>query len=271
MPLHLAISNIAWPASAEDEVLDLLVHRGVAGLEVAPTKLWPDPAGVSLDEVRRYRQKIEGRGLKIVAAQALLFGRADLTIFEDSATRQLTLSYLDAIVRVCAELGAEALVFGSPRNRRVGNLEREKVQAISTEFFGSLAEIAERHGTVVVLEANPPAYGADFVTRAVEAAELVQSVNRPGLRLHLDTACMSLAGDDIETVFSAAAPLLHHFHISEPHLAPVDRSTVDHALFARALHQCGYRRWSSIEMREPEPFSLGALDQAIVWAQRVYA
>ena len=81
---------------------------------------------------------------------------------------------------------------------------------------------------------------------------------------------MSLAGDEIESILSGSARLLHHFHISEPQLAPVDGSTVDHDRFARALNRCGYPRWLSIEMREPEPFSVSALDQAIVWAQRTY-
>jgi D-psicose/D-tagatose/L-ribulose 3-epimerase len=52
----------------------------------------------------------------VFAAQALLFGRRDLTLFDDADTRQRTLDYLCIMVRVCARLGARALVFGSPKN-----------------------------------------------------------------------------------------------------------------------------------------------------------
>ena len=48
-----------------------------------------------------------------------------------------------------------------------------------------------------MMEANPPEYGADFVTRAAEAIELVKAVNHPGFRLHLDTGCMTLANDPV--------------------------------------------------------------------------
>jgi len=270
MPMKLAVSNIAWPSGADEDAFAVLDQHGVAGLEVAPTKLWPKPAEVPPGEVRRYREGVERHGLRVVAAQALLFGRPDLTVFGDAGTREATLEYLGAIVRLCAALGAEALVFGSPKNRRVGGLAPETAWRIAEEFFGRLAEVADRHGTVVVMEANPPEYEADFVTRAAEAAELVRRVNRPGLRLHLDTACMSLAGDDVAGVLEAHAPLLHHFHVSEPRLAPVSDATVDHPRFAEALRRSGYDRWVSIEMRAPEPFSADALDGAVAWAKRVY-
>jgi hypothetical protein len=36
------------------------------------------------------------------------------------------------------------------------------------------------------------------------------------------------------------------------------------------LRQHGYARRVSIEMRAPEPFSAGALDDAIAWCRKVY-
>ena len=167
-------------------------------------------------------------------------------------------------------MGAEALVFGSPKNRRIGDQDPEAVRPSALEFFGQLAEMAERHGTAVVLEANPPEYGADFVTRAAEAAEPVRRVGQPGLRLHLDTACMSLAGDDCAAVLAGAADLLHHFHISEPRLERVTDATLDHPGFAACLRRSGFDRWVSIEMRPPEPFDLKALEEAVLWARRTY-
>ena len=66
-------------------------------------------------------------------------------------------------------------------------------------------EVANRHPAVKwigLAEKNPnragevaPRVGADFVTHAAEALELVRAVAHPGLALHLDTACMMLAGD----------------------------------------------------------------------------
>jgi sugar phosphate isomerase/epimerase len=268
--MRLAISNIAWPLSEEDHVAELLQRAGVAGIEIAPTKIWPAPLEASELELEAYRAFWQARGVSIVAAQSLLFGKPELTIFEDAETRSRTLAYLQGMTRVCARLGCQALVFGSPKNRRIGGLPIVQARAIAQEFFGHLAESAEREGTAVVLEANPPAYGADFITRAADAIDLVKRVNHPGLRLHLDTACMTLAGDPIAETIAAGRDYLWHLHISQPFLAPVAADGIDHRAFAQALREQGYARWVSIEMREPEPFTADTIGATLRFAGDVY-
>lgn len=268
--MRLVVSNIAWPVAADAEVADMLAAEGVAGIEVAPTKIWPKPAEATDAELDACRAFWEGRGLPVVSAQSLLFGRPELTLFDDAATRQRTLDYLTTVVRACARLGAGPLVFGSPRNRRRGSLPATDAFAIATGFFGQLADAATREGAIVALEANPPKYGADFVTRAPEALELVRAVNHPGLRLHLDAACMTLAGDDPALIADGLAELCH-FHASEPMLAPLGpASKVPHAALAGHLRAAGYGGYVSVEMREPEPFSVDALRTAVRFAQAAY-
>jgi len=269
--MKLALSNIAWPVEQDTDVAAMLLRHGVTEIEIAPTKIWPAPLEASPAEVSAYRRSWEDRGMRIVAAQALLFGQPELAIFRDEATRRRTLDYLDSIVHLCADLGAEALVFGSPKNRFVGGLDANEIERIAGEFFGALGDIAERHGTAVVMEANPPQYGADFVTRAAEAVELVRRVDRPGFRLHLDTACMTLADDRFDEVLAAGRGYLHHFHVSEPFLAPIGTGKVDHARFARALRACGYNRWCSIEMKMVEPFQVADLERAVAATKQYYS
>jgi len=268
--MNLAISNIAWPVEQDAAVASLLEREGVRAIEIAPTKLWPAPLEASAAEVSAYRRSWESRGMRIVAAQSLLFGQPELTIFADEGTRARTLTYLEAIIGLCADLGAESLVFGSPKNRRRDGLADDLAARIATEFFSRLGEIAMRHGTTVVMEANPPQYGADFVTRAAEALALVEQVNSSGFQLHLDTACMTLAEDAVEEVISAGAARLHHFHVSEPNLAPIGHGSVDHALFARALRSVGYDRWCSLEMRMIEPFAVADLQNSIQAMKKYY-
>jgi sugar phosphate isomerase/epimerase len=270
--MKLAVSNIAWPRDQDAAVADVLRELGVTGIEVAPTKVWPQPLEATDAEIDDYRRYWSDRGFEIVAAQALLFGRPELTLFESEETTRKTLDYLRGIVRLCARLGAGALVFGSPKNRRVGNGSPHKARLTAVEFFTRLGEIAEAAGTAVVMEANPPEYGADFATRAAEAVELVKAVNHPGFRLHLDTGCMTLANDPTGATFDAGFPLVRHFHVSEPNLdQPGTSAKVEHPAFAAELKRRGYSYWVSLEMREPKPFSLGGLAEAVRWMKRVYA
>lgn len=269
--MRLAVSNIAWPREQDTAVADLLREYGIAGIEIAPTKVWGNPIAARDDAIDSYRDWWESRGIRIVAAQSLLFGRPELTLFDSREVRQHTFNHLSAIIRVCARAGAESLVFGSPKNRRVGNVPRAQAWDIAVGFFRGLAAVAESHGTAIVMEANPREYGADFVTTAAEAVELVNAVDHPGFRLHLDTACMTLAGDPITKTFDAAFPLLRHFHASEPNLAaPGGSGRVDHRSFAAQLATRGYAGWVSLEMREPEPFTLDGLAGALRWLKRCY-
>lgn len=269
--MKLAVSNIAWPAAEHAAVLPALRELGVTGVEVAPTKLFPDPSAASPADVDAARGWWADQGFTVVAAQALLFGRPDLTLFDSVEVREQTLDYLARVLGTCGRLGAGACVFGSPKNRRRGALPEPAACDTAVSFFRRLAAHAADANTTVVLEANPPRYGADFVTRAAEAVELVRAVGHPAFRLHLDTACMTLAGDPVRETFDAGFPLLGHFHVSEPDLGvPGPGGTVDHAAFAAEQKRRGYAGWVSLEMREPTPFELDTLVEAVRFVRDVY-
>jgi sugar phosphate isomerase/epimerase len=268
--VKLAISNIAWPIDHDVAVAEALNALGVSAIEIAPTKLWSAPLEATEEQIDICRRFWESRGMPIVAAQALLFGRPDLTLFQGAAIRRQTLDYLRGIIRVCAGLGAKALVFGSPKNRLAGGRDRAAVWQEAIDFFRELAECARNAGTTVVMEANPIEYGADFVTGASEALELVQAVHHFGFRLHLDTGCMTLAGDDPSVIIPRATGELAHFHVSEPNLAAIGSGPVDHPRFARVLAEIGYDGWISIEMRQAEPFDLQQLITSVEFARRSY-
>ncbi|MBW3577913.1 MAG: sugar phosphate isomerase/epimerase [Actinobacteria bacterium] len=270
--MKLAVSNIAWEDPFDPEVLELLRGAGVTALEVAPTKLWPELTTVRAHEVAQVRQRLAGAGFEVVAMQALLYGQPEFQLFGDEQHVEQLIAYLGTVLRIAGQLGAEVAVFGSPRNRLRGDLPEEIATARAAAVFARIAQSAAEHGVTVVLEANPPAYGADFVTTVTEALDLVRRVDHPGLRLHLDTACMRLAGDDVVTAITDGAGLLSHVHASEPELGPVPGDgRTQHELAADALRGIGYQGHVSIEMR---PVAAGRQAQtvadAVAFVQRVY-
>ena len=268
--MRLAVSNIAWPAEADELVAAILRGHGVQGVEIAPTKTWPQPLEASPASVRAYRETWEERGLPIVSMQALLYGRPELTIFDDVATRRRTRDYLAGIIELAAELGAKALVFGSPKSRRRGSLTPEKADEIAIPFFREMGRIAAERGIDFCLEPNPVDYGCDYATRAAEGLDLVCRADQEGFGLHLDAAAMMLAGDAPAESIARAGTRLRHFHASEPFLAPIGSAVVDHQLFAQALRACRYDRWVSIEMKQADGDWLGALVRAVSIVQEHY-
>jgi sugar phosphate isomerase/epimerase len=244
-----SISNIAWNPADDERVATWMREAGVQGVEIAPTKIWPKPLEATVDQLVGYRRWWEDRGIPIVAMQALLFGRADLAIFESQAKRDETLAYLERIMALAAALGAGPLVFGSPKNRKTGGRPAAEVEAIAVEFFRRAGDAALRHHVTLCIEPNPVQYDCDWVTCARHGIEFVRKVAHPGFRLHLDAAGMKLAGDDFASSLRDARDALCHFHVSEPNLGSVGKGGVDHAEHARALRELGYAGWASVEMR----------------------
>ena len=247
--MKTAISNIAWNPADDERVASWMKDAGVQGVEIAPTKLWPKPLEANVDQLVSYRRWWEKRGFPIVAMQALLFGRADLAIFETEHKREETLDYLERIMAVASVLGAGPLVFGSPKNRKTNGRPPHEIEALAVEFFRRAGDAALRHHVTLCIEPNPTQYECDFVTCAQHGIDLVRKVDHPGFRLHLDAAGMKMAGDDLERALRDARDLMCHFHVSEPNLGSVGQGGVQHDGHARVLRELGYQGFASVEMR----------------------
>lgn len=247
--MKLAISNLAWPLAEEQAVATLLNAMGITGVEIAPTKIWPKPLLATADEIARYRRFWAAQGIQIVAIQSLLFGCPDLTIFDSAAMRQETLAYLQQIMRLSAQLGARALVFGSPKNRLVKDLPADTIATIALDFFHTAGEMAAAYGVIFCLEPNPTHYGCDFITTSAEGLALVRQVNSPGFGLHLDAAGMTMSEEPLAQAMAQCAGAIEHFHASEPQLGALGQGGVDHSTLAALLRQIRYPHWVSVEMR----------------------
>jgi sugar phosphate isomerase/epimerase len=251
--VQVVMSNLAWEVAEDPGVAAILADAGVSGIEVAPTKVWPDLSTVSADDAERYRRSWEQRGLPIVSMQSLLFGRPDLVLFGEAEVTRNLVSYLRSVIDLAAALGARPLVFGSPRNRRREGLALDEAERRAADVFGELADYATTRGTCLCIEPNPTDYGADFVNHAAQGASLVRRVSSAGFGLHLDTGCLTLVGDDVVDAIADTVDVLRHFHCSEPGLAPIGRTgRVDHQAAGTALRRAGYTGYVSVEMLIPD-------------------
>lgn len=247
--MKIAISNIAWQVKEEESIAQIMQSFNITGVEIAPTKICDSPLTATNAEIESYRKFWQSRGIEIVAMQALLFGRPDLTIFRNAEKRKETLDYLSDTIELGSKLGAKSLIFGSPNNRRIENLTGNEVEEIAVSFFFELGEIAAKYGIKFCIEPNPTVYNCNFINTSQEGLELVEKVNSDGFGLHLDAAAMTLNGEAIETTIVQCFSRLCHFHISEPFLAPVGEGKVDRQTFANTLANLNYQGWKSIEMK----------------------
>jgi sugar phosphate isomerase/epimerase len=253
--MKIAISNIAWQAQEEESIAQIMQSLNIKGVEIAPTKICNSPLAATNAEIESYKKFWQSREIEIVAMQALLFGRPDLTIFLDAEKRKETLDYLSGTIELGSKLGAKSLIFGSPNNRRIENLSWEEAEEIAVSFFFYLGEVAAKYGMKFCIEPNPIVYNCNFINTSQEALGLVKKVNSDGFGLHLDAAAMSLNGEAVQPTLLECFDRMCHFHISEPFLAPVGEGKVDHKSFANILAELNYQGWKSIEMKAQNPDS----------------
>lgn len=269
--MKLAVSNIAWLKEEEEQIARLMQELGVKYVEIAPTKQWDDPTRAPKNEANAYRDWWKQYGIEVVAFQSMLFARPDLKLFEGPKLRQEAKAYLENFIRLAGTMGAKRMVFGSPKNRQKDDLSDEDAMVVATDFFSSLGNTAAANDVVFCIEPNAPQYGCNFITTAGQGIDLVNAVNNPGFKLHLDIACMTLAGDDIASSIMKAAPVLEHFHISSPMLEAVEeRADIEHEAAATTLRAVNYKGFISIEMRPAESSNVKRVRKAVKFVQSVY-
>jgi D-psicose/D-tagatose/L-ribulose 3-epimerase len=269
--MRLAISNIAWDVTEDEQVAKLLNRYGIDAIDIAPGKYFPDPAKATGEEITRVKQWWGERGIELTGMQALLFGTSGLNVFGAPEVQEALLQHLAAVCRIGAGLGATRIVFGSPKNRDRSGLSDEQVQEIAVQFFRRLGDIAQIHGVMICLEPNPPCYGANFMTNSDETAAVVGQVAHPAIRMQLDTGAITINGEDPATVLEKYASLIGHVHASEPEIAPLGDKGTNHAIAATCLQQLLPDSIITIEMlaTKNEPH-LVSIERALGVAVRYY-
>lgn len=248
----LAVSNIAWNRHDDHNVMTLLLKYGVNGIEVAPSKVWPEWQGAEYNSACEYRRKLADNGFCIPAMQALLFGKKHFRVF-DRTTHPEFLTHMKLVAEIAEGLGVKTLVFGSPGNRRRGGLGFTQAIDDAARFFRQAGKICFDHGAVLAIEPNPAEYRCDFINNINDARVLVAASDCPGVKLHIDRGAMIMNGESMTQICGNGSPDWVHYHISEPDLANVGNSSGDLTADIRTLKQTGYDGWMSIEMRSAEP------------------
>ncbi|HEH9433216.1 TPA: sugar phosphate isomerase/epimerase [Aeromonas sobria] len=267
----ISISNIAWDVAKDDEVAKVLNDYGVSYIDIAPPKYFDIPSKTEEIKILEVKHYWNSNGVKPIGMQALLFGTTGLNVFGASETQDLLLQHLTHICRIGSTLGAKKLVFGSPKNRDRSHLDDHQTLEISIDFFRRLGAIAESYGVVICLEPNPECYQSNFMTNSIDTANIVQEVNHPHIRMQLDIGAMNINNEDPAKIIKSVAPIIHHIHISEPQLAPLNKDNPYHIKAAEAIQTYLPEMPMTIEMLTSNSYSsIVQIQNAIKLIQKVY-
>ncbi|RYY73914.1 MAG: sugar phosphate isomerase/epimerase, partial [Comamonadaceae bacterium] len=170
---------------------------GYDGLEVAPFTLADDPTRIDDREAARLRAVAEGHGLQITGLHWLLVAPAGLSmVSDDAALRDRTAAVMERLVDLCALLGGNYLVHGSPKQRSVPpGATREQALSRARECLTRAARRAEAAGVTYCLEPLARAE-TDVFNTVAEAAELVDAVGSRALKTMIDCSAAGQAEDE---------------------------------------------------------------------------
>jgi sugar phosphate isomerase/epimerase len=203
--------------------------------------------------------------LELVSMQSLLFGVEGAALFQGPEARAKLETGMARATAFAGRFGIPNMVFGSPRQRvRPESMSLVAALEEAAAVFTHFGEEAQAANTVVAVEFNPPAYGANFLTDVDAALDFVRKVAHPRIKMILDIGAMHM-NDDFDRlgdVVLDADQMVSHVHVSAPHLASAPGSVEEAMRIERALAGVGYSGWTSIEMRRVGD-NLAALDVSL--------
>lgn len=242
--MKLSISNIAWAAENDVEMYSFLQQCGFNGLEIAPTRIFPEAPYDKLFEAKDWAAGLkEMYGLIVPSMQSIWYGHTE-KIFGDKSDRQTLIDYTKKAVLFAEAIGCGNLVFGNPKNRDAEDVA--SVMPIAIDFFKEIGDYAAEHNTVIALEPNPTIYNTRFMNYTEQAVEMAYKSSSDGIKVNVDLGTIIYNEEDINYL-RQIPEYINHVHISEPGLNHIECRELHKQLFA-ILNEIGYNRYVSIEM-----------------------
>ena len=249
--MKLAISNIGWEAPNDIYVYDLMKKYGYSGLEIAPTRIFPQHPYDKLAEAELWSRKLKKEyGFTIPSMQSIWYGRQEM-LFGTAEEREILVNYTKRAIHFSAAIGCKNLVFGCPKNRYIP----EGVDArIGVSFFKEIGDYAAENNTVIGVEANPAIYSTNYINDTLSALDLIHEVGLEGFKLNLDVGTMIENNEDVSLLVGKVG-LINHVHISEPGLKSIKERAL-HKNLKSVLAEGKYDGYVSIEMGKTDDLSL---------------
>ena len=165
--IRLAVSNIAWTKAEDETVYAAMQAAGFTGLELAPTRIFPDRPYEQLTPAMLFGGYLKNRwGFAVPSLQSIWYGQKG-SIFDAAQSEEL-LDYTAGAFRFAHSLNCPSLVFGCPKNR-MRPLGAD--DAVPEAFFIQAGNLAARYGVRLAIEANPPVY-TNYLNGTAEAFAL---------------------------------------------------------------------------------------------------
>lgn len=234
-------------------VCERIAGFGYDGVEIAPFTFAPDVAEIAPQRRHEIRQVAADNGLEITALHWLFVSPPGLHIHSaDDGVRLRSVDYLRSLIDFAGDVGARAMIFGSPAQRRLENGDRQGAWERTLQSYREVLP-ALKARAVVLCQESLPGPECDFIMTADEAARMVADVDHPNFRLMLDVKSMCGEGREPAEVIRAHGCAIEYFHANDANRRGPGFGDVDFGPIAQALKACGYSKYVSVEVFDYTP------------------
>ncbi len=252
--MRFAICNETFQDWAFDRAFAFAAECGYTGIEIAPFTMANSVTEVSSLRRAEVQRLAEAAGLETVGLHWLLAKTEGLHLTSpDAGVRRKTAEYLRELARCCRELGGKVMVFGSPKQRDLlPGVSQGDGMNYAAEVFSAIVPELEKTGVVLALEPLGP-QETNFMVTTAETMELVERIDSPWVRLHLDCKAMSSESTPAPQLIRQYASQLAHFHVNDPNRQGPGFGALDFHPILAALGEVGYAGWVSVEVFDYTP------------------
>ncbi|MEM7235145.1 MAG: sugar phosphate isomerase/epimerase family protein [Planctomycetota bacterium] len=238
------------------EYFEHVARLGFEGIEIAPFNVAEDVNDISADRRQDLRNRAADAGIEIVGLHWLLVSPKGLHLTRgDDAIRAKTVAYLQSLAKLCADLGGNVMILGSPAQR---NLEDGVTyEAAFERAAAGLKEVGKACGDCGVqlcLEPLNPKE-TNFLQTVEEALQLAKAIDHPNVGYMLDCKAMSGMPKGIEGTTREHGARAGHFHTNDPSGKGPGMGDLEFGPVLAALKDSGYEGWVSSEPFDYEPDS----------------
>jgi sugar phosphate isomerase/epimerase len=223
---------------------------GYDGLEVAPFTLDDEPHMLSAGRRAEIRRAHADAGIECSSLHWLLVTPQDLSITSpDEAVRARTIDVMRRLIGLAADLGATALVHGSPQQRRLVPGQENESRRRARDCFAAIAADAEAAGVIYCIEPLA-ARETDYLNTIEDAAAVVEDIASPAVRTMIDCSAIAYQRvDPLAEVFDAWLPtgLIGHIQVNDPNRRGPGEGDLPFAPVIAAMKRNGYVGWVAVE------------------------
>lgn len=268
--IRLGICNELFEGWDLADVCRTVKGLGYEGLEIAPFTLAPLITDLDAARRREIKRTIEDAGLETIGLHWLLAKTEGFYLTSPNAeTRRRTGDYLIALAEAARDLGGSLLVLGSPKQRDLlPGVSYQEAEGHALEVFQRVMPEIGAMGIDLCIEPLAPSE-TNFLNTCAQAEAMIQKVNHPHFKLHMDVKAQSGETDaTVPELIRRHARDAGHFHAQDVNLKGPGMGDVDFGPILKALVESGYDRWVSVEVFDFTPGAEETARQSIACLRR---